>query len=91
MWQDHVNMKQARNRIEKLLENYESLKYEDFVERIIANYRYMLETFALHTKKEQEILYNVALDMLSAKDWADIKSESDELGYFELPKEVLDE
>jgi len=51
----------------------------------------MLETFALHTKKEQEILYNVALDMLSTKDWADIKSESDELGYFELPKEVLDE
>jgi len=91
MWQDHVNMKQARNRIEKLLENHESLKYEDFVERIIANYRYMLETFALHTKKEQEILYNVALDMLSTKDWADIKSESDELGYFELPKEVLDE
>ncbi len=91
MWQDHYNMKQARNRIEKLLSDHESIKYEDFVERIVANYRYMLETFALHTKKEQEILYNVALDMLSDKDWADIKSESDELGYFELPREVQDE
>ncbi|MGC8706000.1 MAG: DUF438 domain-containing protein [Desulfurella sp.] len=91
MWQDHYNMKQARNRIEKLLDNHETINYEDFVDRLVSNYRYMLETFALHTKKEQEILYNVALDMLSDKDWADIKSESDELGYFELPKEVQDE
>lgn len=90
MWQDHYNMKQARNRIEKLLENHDSIDYSDFLERIVSNYRFMLETFALHTKKEQEILYNVALDMLSDKDWADIESESNELGYFELPKEVLD-
>lgn len=90
MWQDHYNMKQARNRIEKLLENHDSLDYSDFLERIVSNYRFMLEIFTLHTKKEQEILYNVALDMLSDKDWADIESESNELGYFELPKEVLD-
>lgn len=90
MWQDHYNMKQIRTRIEKLLENPQDKNYDELIKNLEANYRYLIETFALHTKKEQEILYNVALDLLSDQDWQDIKKEEEDLGFVELPKEVLD-
>jgi len=89
MWQDHYNMKQTRNRIEKLLENPSNVDYIRFVQELEANYRYLIETFALHTKKEQEILYNVALDLLSQNDWQEIQKAEEELGFVELPKEVV--
>jgi DUF438 domain-containing protein len=50
-------------------------------------FQHWLETFVQHAKKEQEILYNVALDLLSEKDWQDLQQESRELGFFALPGE----
>ncbi len=91
MWEEHYTMREKRAQVEKILLNgRESFGYKEFVKVLEGYFMYLVETFALHTKKEQEILYNVALDLLSDKDWQDVKTESDELGYFELPKEVLE-
>ncbi len=90
MWDEHTKMKEKRNKIEKMLSEIPSKPYEEFVDYLQGTFTYLVETFMKHTQKEQEILYNVALDMLSEKDWQDIQRESDRLGYFELPKEVLE-
>ncbi len=90
MWEEHYNMKNKRAQIEKLIEGIPSRPYNEFIDIMEGDFIYLVETFSQHTKKEQEILYNVALDLLSDQDWKDIKKESDEIGYFELPKEVLD-
>jgi len=91
MWEEHSMMKERRNRIEKRLSDIPNIPYEDFVRETNADFIYLVETFIKHTQKEQEILYNVALDLLSDRDWEEIEKESDELGYFELPKEVLED
>lgn len=91
MWEEHYNMKSKRAQIEKLIEEIPSRPYKEFTDVIEGDFIYLAETFSQHTKKEQEILYNVALDLLSDQDWKDIKKESDEIGYFELPKEVLED
>ena len=91
MWEEHSMMKERRARIEERLSKIPQIPYRDFVTQTNADFIYLVETFIKHTQKEQEILYNVALDLLSAKDWEEIQSESDELGYFELPKEVLED
>ncbi len=91
MWEEHYNMKNKRAQIEKLIQEIPSRSYKEFTDLMEGNFVYLLETFSQHTKKEQEILYNVALDLLSDQDWWDIKKESDEIGYFELPKEVLED
>ncbi len=91
MWEEHSMMKDRRARIEKRLQEIPNIPYEDFVRETNADFIYLVETFIKHTQKEQEILYNVALDLLSEKDWEEIEKESDELGYFELPKEVLED
>ncbi len=89
MWEEHSMMKERRSKIEKRLTQIPKIPYREFVVQTNADFIYLTETFIKHTKKEQEILYNVALDLLSDRDWEEIRKESDELGYFELPKEVL--
>ncbi len=91
MWEEHSMMKERRVRIEKRLSQIPELPYEEFVRETNADFIYLVETFIKHTQKEQEILYNVALDLLSDSDWEEIQAESDELGYFELPKEVIED
>ncbi|GEM_PF-586425 len=90
MWDEHTRMKEKRGKIEKLLSEIPSMPYDEFVDYLQGAFTYLVETFIKHTQKEQEILYNVALDILSEEDWKDIQRESDRLGYFELPKEVLE-
>ncbi len=90
MWDEHTKMKEKRNNIEKMLSEIPSKPYEEFVDYLQGAFTYLVETFIKHTQKEQEILYNVALDVLSEEDWKDIQRESDRLGYFELPREVLE-
>lgn len=90
MWEEHYNMKNKRAQIEKLIAEIPTRSYDEFSGIMEGNFIYLVETFSQHTKKEQEILYNVALDLLSDQDWKDIKKESDEIGYFQLPEEVLE-
>lgn len=89
MWDEHTKMKEKRVKIEKMLFEIPSKPYGEFVDYLQGTFTYLVETFIKHTQKEQEILYNVALDILSEEDWKDIQRESDRLGYFELPEEVL--
>ncbi len=89
MWDEHSKMKDKRRKIEELLKKIPNVPYDEFADYLQGAFTYLVEVFVKHTQKEQEILYNVALDVLSDKDWEDIQRESDKLGYFELPKEVL--
>ncbi len=90
MWDEHSRMKEKRGKIEKVVSEIPSMPYDEFVDYLQGAFTYLVETFVKHTQKEQEILYNVALDVLSEEDWKNIQKESDRLGYFELPKEVLE-
>ncbi len=90
MWDEHSKMKDRKNELQKALEHYDG-SYEEFAKYVQGIFMYLSETFAAHTQKEQEILYNVALETLSDKDWENVKNESDQLGYFKLPKEVLND
>ena len=88
MWAEHNRMKATRDLIDKtLLGAPDALPYAQFAQVLAGAFQHWLETFVQHAKKEQEILYNVALDLLSPKDWQDLEQESQELGFFALPGE----
>lgn len=88
MWHEHTQMKETRKSAAQWLNDRPISDWDsDFLTGIDAMLRGLTETFAQHAQKEQSILYRIALDMLSDKDWQDIKEESDQLGYFELPAE----
>lgn len=88
MWAEHNRMKATRDVIDKtILGTPDALPYAQFAQVLAGAFQHWLETFVQHAKKEQEILYNVALDLLSEKDWQDLQQESQELGFFALPGE----
>lgn len=88
MWAEHNRMKATRDLIDKTIEGAPyALKYPLFAQVLAGAFQSWLETFVQHARKEQEILYNVALELLSEKDWQDLQRESEELGFFTLPKE----
>lgn len=88
MWAEHNRMKATRDLIDKTIEGAPyALKYPQFAQVLAGAFQSWLETFVQHARKEQEILYNVALELLSDQDWQDLQRESEELGFFPLPKE----
>lgn len=88
MWAEHNRMKATRDLIDKaLLGVPDAMPYAQFAQVLAGALQHWLETFIQHAKKEQEILYNVALDLLSEKDWQELEQESQELGFFALPGE----
>jgi DUF438 domain-containing protein len=88
MWHEHTQMKETRKSAAQWLNDRPVNDWDnDFLTGIDAMLMGVAEAFAQHAQKEQAILYRIALDMLSDKDWQDIKEESDQLGYFELSGE----
>jgi hypothetical protein len=88
MWAEHNRMKATRDVIDRTLQGApDAMPYSQFTQVLAGAFQHWLETFVQHAKKEQEILYNVALDLLSEKDWQDLEQESEELGFFALPGE----
>ena len=88
MWAEHNRMKATRDVIDKTIQGApDALPYAQFAQVLVGAFQHWLETFVQHAKKEQEILYNVALDLLSEKDWQELEQESQELGFFALPGE----
>lgn len=86
MWAEHNRMRTTRGLIDKTLAAApDGIPYAQFTQVLAGAFQHWLETFVQHAKKEQEILYNVALDLLSEKDWQELEQESSELGYFTLP------
>lgn len=88
MWAEHKRMKATRDMIDKTMQGApDAMPYAQFAQVLAGAFQHWFETFVQHAKKEQEILYNVALDLLSDKDWQDLEQESQELGFFALPGE----
>src|SRR5450830_1191603 len=88
MWAEHNRMKATRDIIDKTMQGApDAMPYAQFAQVLAGAFQHWLETFIQHAKKEQEILYNVALDLLSEKDWQDLQQESQKLGFFALPEE----
>ncbi len=101
MWEEHSRMKDTRRELQKLIEpppvgqegqaGQAGQPFGDYIGRLAGLSIGLSESFVQHVTKEQNVLYQIALRMLSEEDWQEIKRESDELGYFELPPEVLGE
>ena len=88
MWAEHNRMKATREVIDKTIQGApDAMPYAQFAQVLAGAFQHWLETFIQHAKKEQEILYNVALDLLSERDWQELQQESEELGFFALPGE----
>ncbi len=82
MWMEHTEMKQKKKQLKSLLEDYTNKDFLLIISQAEGIITLLIEDFANHTQKEQNILYLTALDVLSQEEWNDIREECDSLGYF---------
>jgi len=82
MWLEHTEMKQEKKKIKSLLSERETKDFANLINLLEAMSIILIEKFASHTQKEQNILYVTALEVVTDEEWNDIKEECDNLGYF---------
>jgi DUF438 domain-containing protein len=88
MWAEHDRMKSIRDLIDTTIAGAPyALTYPLFAQVLAGAFQSWREMFVQHARKEQEILYNVALELLSEQDWHMLQQESEKLGFFTLPGE----
>ncbi len=84
MWAEHGEMKDVKKEMQRIVRERTLMPFAEFVKIMGQLSLRLLEQFSAHTKKEEHILYMTALEVITKAEWKDIKSECDQLGYFEL-------
>lgn len=84
MWTEHHEMKEQKKELLKLLKERDNYDFRKFLDLVNGYTLLLIEKFGAHTQKEEYILYEIALEVITDDEWRDIKEECDNLGYFEL-------
>jgi len=87
MWAEHTDMKNQKKALLKLFEEMDKYAFADFIKQAETMAVALFEKFALHTQKEENILYVTAINVITDEEWKDIKAECDSLGYYNKGEE----
>jgi uncharacterized protein len=89
MWSEHLDMKSQKKKLLATLRDRTKFPFPEYAGLLYGMARMLLDKFGAHTQKEQNILYAVALDVITDAEWKEIKEECDELGYFNADSLLL--
>lgn len=81
MKSDHVAFRKRKQALYQLAHNPEDHDFESFKTRCAEWGEYLVEELESHIFKEDNIIYQVALQTLSEKEWEVVKRECDKIGY----------
>jgi hypothetical protein len=84
MWGEHKEMKAMKASMESALITITPDNYQVVLSKMEETALLLAEYFSAHTRKEETILYPIAMKSFTDADWNDFKSACDELGYFSL-------
>lgn len=75
MWSEHVEMKENKKKLLKILSEKDKYEFNEFLNLVESLIVLLLEQFGAHTEKEEQILYVTALENITEEEWKDIKEE----------------
>jgi len=81
MWAEHNQIRDIKKRIYKLISEYNSIDYDEFVKRLSILAQDLSEMLQTHFYKENNVLFPTALNIFAENEWLEIKSQFDEIGY----------
>jgi DUF438 domain-containing protein len=81
MRMDHEEFRKRKKELYQLAHKYEDIPFEKFKERIITLGEYLAQELDSHIFKEDNILYQIALQVLGEEEWNEVKRECDKIGY----------
>ncbi|MDP7078467.1 MAG: DUF438 domain-containing protein [Candidatus Undinarchaeales archaeon] len=81
MRMDHLELRKRKQELYRLAHNPEDLPFDEFKGRIIELGRYLSRELEAHIFKEDNILYQIALQLLTPEEWDTVKRDCDKIGY----------
>lgn len=81
MKMDHVEFRKRKKELYQAAHNPKAYDFKDFKRKAIELGEYLSEQLESHIFKEDNILYQIALQVLSPEEWEAVKKECDKIGY----------
>lgn len=81
MKMEHVEFRQRKQALYKISHNYEDYDPKEFKAKVIEYGDYISRELESHIFKENNILYQIALQVLTQEDWEEVKRGCDKIGY----------
>lgn len=81
MKMDHVEFKKRKQELYQTVYNPERMGFKDYKKKVIELGSYLSSELESHIFKEDNILYQIALQVLTEEDWDEVKAECDRIGY----------
>jgi hypothetical protein len=81
MKMDHVEFRKRKQELYKLAHNPEDYEFRAFKEKSVELGEYLTRELESHIFKEDNILYQIALQVLSDEEWREVKREADKIEY----------
>jgi len=81
MWMEHNRIREIKKKLHNLVEKWNTMPYSDFKKRLSQDAGPLCSVLPDHFFKENNILFPTALQVVTNKEWEDIRKEFDEIGY----------
>ncbi|HVP16885.1 MAG TPA: DUF438 domain-containing protein [candidate division Zixibacteria bacterium] len=81
MWMEHNRIREIKKKLHNLVEKWNTMPYSDFKKRLSQDAGPLCSVLPDHFFKENNILFPTALQVVTEKEWEDIRREFDEIGY----------
>lgn len=81
MWMEHNRIREIKKKLYDLVEKWNTMPYSDFKTRLSHDAGPLCSVLPDHFFKENNILFPTALQVITEKEWEDIRKEFDEIGY----------
>ncbi len=78
---DHVEYRERKQVLYQLSHNSSDYDFPEFKAKITELGEYLTKELESHIFKEDNILYQIALQVLNPEEWEEIKKGCDKLGY----------
>jgi PAS domain S-box-containing protein len=90
MWMEHNRIREIKKKLHDLVEKWNTMPYSDFKARLTEAAGPLYSVLPDHFFKENNILFPTALQVVTDKEWEDVRKEFDEIGYASFtPRNVL--
>jgi DUF438 domain-containing protein len=81
MKMDHEEFRNRKRALYQLAQNPEDQDFREFKEKVLELGEYLTRELESHIFKEDNILYQIALQVLTDQEWQEAKREADKIGY----------
>lgn len=81
MWMEHNRIREIKKKLHDLVEKWNTMPYADFKPRLSEAAEPFCNVLPDHFFKENNILFPTALQVVTDKEWEEVRTEFDEIGY----------